>query len=142
MSYDQVRIELDINAPAESVWDAWTEPDLIVKWFGSDPNGQGIKATMNVHPGGSYEITFRDSNGTEHTCMGKYLTVEKNKQLSFTWQWKSEPGVVSTVSVSLIPTNNTTVMIFQHKDLGTASAHNYLTGWNSTFEKLKSLLYQ
>jgi len=31
-------------------------------------------------------------------------------------------------------------MIFEHKNLGTASAHNYLTGWKETFIKLERVL--
>jgi len=36
--------------------------------------------------------------------------------------------------------NNSSFMIFEHKDLGTASAHNYLIGWKATFSKLEKLL--
>jgi hypothetical protein len=31
-------------------------------------------------------------------------------------------------------------MIFEHKNLGTASAHNYLAGWKATFSKLERVL--
>lgn len=140
MGDDTVKIEMSFNAPLEKLWDIWTEPQLILKWFGSDPDGKGINATMNVQPGGSYEISFQDSNGTEHTCTGKYLVVEKPNHLSFTWEWKNEPGVISTVTVSLSSMNNSTFMIFDHKDLGTASAHNYLKGWKETFGKLEKLI--
>ena len=140
MNGDTVKIEKSFNAPLEKLWALWTEPELILQWFGSDPNGKGIKATMDVAPGGSYEITFQDSNGTEHTCVGKYLIVEKLNHLSFTWEWKTETGVVSTVTVSLSSMNNSTFMIFEHKDLGTSSAHNYLAGWDATFSKLEKLL--
>ena len=140
MSDDAVKIEMSFNAPLEKLWSLWTEPELVLQWFGSDPNGKGIKATMDIQPGGSYEITFKDSSGTGHTCMGKYIIVEKPNHLSFTWEWKSEPGVISTVTVSLSSMNNSGFMIFEHKDLGSASAHNYLVGWKATFSKLEKLL--
>jgi len=31
-------------------------------------------------------------------------------------------------------------MIFEQKNLGTTSAHNYLTGWKETFLKLERVL--
>ena len=140
MGDDSVRIETNFNTTREKVWKAWTDPQFILKWFGSDPNGKGLKAKTNVEQGGSYEITFKDGDGTEHTCMGKYLIVEKFRQLSFTWEWKNEPGVESLVYILLDSINNNTVMIFEHKDLGTASAHNCLTGWKETFLKLERVL--
>jgi uncharacterized protein YndB with AHSA1/START domain len=140
MSDDGIRIEKSFNATVEKVWAAWTEPQLLLKWFGSDPDGKGIKATMNVQAGGSYKITFQDSNGTQHTCLGKYLIVEKFKQLSFTWEWKNEPGVESLVIMTLIPENSNALMTFEHRNVGTASAHNYLTGWKATFLKLERIV--
>src|SRR5205085_10878067 len=97
---DSVSLEIMIHTPVEKTWEAWTDPALILKWFGSDPNGEGIKAELDVRPGGEFEISFRDSNGTEHTCSGVYVIVEKPEKLSFTWRWKSEPGVESLVNIS------------------------------------------
>lgn len=136
---DAISIEVIINARIEKVWKAWTDPEWILKWFGSDPNGHGIKAKMDVHVGGKFEITFKDSDGTEHTCMGEYIEVEELHSLSFTWEWKNEPGVESFVSVILKPGNNNTHMEFQHRKLGTASSHDYLDGWKATFLKLNRI---
>jgi uncharacterized protein YndB with AHSA1/START domain len=140
MNDDAVRIETSFDVTREKVWKVWTEPQFILLWFGSDPNGKGLRAKMNVEQGGSYEITFKDSDGTGHTCMGKYLIVKKFRQLSFTWEWENEPGVESLVNILLDSIKNNTVMIFEHKDLGTASAHNYLAGWKETFLKLERVL--
>ena len=73
-------------------------------------------------------------------AMGKYFIVENFRQLLFTWEWKNERGVESLVHLSLDSINDGTMMIFEHKDLGTASAHNYLTGWKETFLKLERVL--
>ena len=137
---DIVRIETSFNTTREKVWEAWTKPEFILQWFGSDPNGKGLRAKMNVEEDGAYEITFKDGDGTEHTCMGKYLIVKKFRQLSFTWEWKNEPGVQSQVNILLDPINDSTAMIFEHKNIGTLSAHNYLAGWKETFLKLEKVL--
>ena len=44
MNDDVVRIEISFNATREKVWEAWTEPKFILQWFGSDPNGKGLRA--------------------------------------------------------------------------------------------------
>jgi len=138
--HDTIAIETILHAPINTVWQAWTDPSLILKWFGSDPNGKGIKAEMDVRPGGSFEISFKDSDNTEHTCFGVYKEVYEERKLSFTWAWKNEPGVESLVTVQMTGENNFTRMNFQHANVGTASAHNYLNGWKATFKKLEQLL--
>ncbi|SRR5579871_2249445 len=139
MSPDTVSIETIIHAPVEKVWDAWTQADLVLKWFGSDPDGSGIKAILDIRQGGNFEITFADADGTQHTCFGVYKEVVKPHRLSFTWTWKSEPATESFVSVKLMSANEFTRMIFEHARVGTGSAHNYIAGWKTTFEKLKWL---
>jgi uncharacterized protein YndB with AHSA1/START domain len=139
---NSIAIEATINAPIEKVWQAWTEADKVVKWFGSDPNGSGKAARLDVRPGGSFEVTFNNSDGAEHTCSGVYADVEPFTKLTFSWTWKSEPGVESFVTVLLSPEGNHTRMNFEHANLGSASEHDYLYGWNSTFLKLDRLLRQ
>ena len=137
---DAVTIELILNASVEQVWNAWTDPALIVNWFGSDPNGKVLKADLNVRTGGSFEVTFIDSDGTRHTCRGIYSIVQECRKLSFSWMWESEPGVESFVTVALTSIEERTQMLFQHANLGIASSHDYLNGWQATFGKLERML--
>ena len=133
-----VAIDFELPAPVETVWRAWTEPEIVLRWFGSNPNGVGLKAELDVRVGGDFLVSFRDS--MEHTCYGVYSFVDRPVTLAFSWNWVSEPGVTSQVVVRLEGINNGTLMHFTHDQVGTASAHDYLAGWTSTFEKLRRLL--
>ena len=140
--HDSIQIETVFNASPEKVWQAWTDPAVILSWFGSDPHGRGISAEIDNRPGGSFQITFVDSDQTEHTCSGIYKNVTELQKLEFTWNWRSEPGVESYVTVILNPDGQKTKMIFIHSKLGTNSRHNYLDGWHTTFLKLKQHIGQ
>jgi uncharacterized protein YndB with AHSA1/START domain len=140
MDNNQVTIETFLNAPPERVWKAWTDPDSVLKWTGSDPNGTGVKAKIDLRPGGSFEITFRNSDQTEFTSMGTYKEIREYRKLVFSWVWKNEPGVESLVTIVLIPEGSCTLMQFEHRDFGTASAHDYGPGWQRTFSKLNRFL--
>ena len=129
-----------INTSVEKVWKAWTTPDLILKWFGSDPGGTGIEAKLDVQPGGYFEVTFKDSDGSEHTCYGNYNVVEKFKTLTFSWTWKTEPDNESFVSLEFLTTSDGTVINLEHADLWAESEHDCQMGWQGAFSKLKSLL--
>ena len=82
---DSVQFTLTFENSVEELWDAWTKPEMVSKWFGSDPNGKVIDAKIDVRIGGSYSVTFQDSDGTEHTCSRIYSEVTVNKSLKFTW---------------------------------------------------------
>ncbi len=137
---DTIHIQKQINTPVERVWRAWTDPATVLQWFGSDPAGWGVKADMEVRPGGRFEVTFCNSDGEEQTCFGIYEEVQPFNKLAFTWEWKSELGVVSFVTLELAPLGGATQMKFTHANVGYASAHNYLKGWQDTFEKLERVL--
>lgn len=137
---DTIFIEHKFNAGADRIWKAWTEPLLIRQWFGSNPDGKVLDAEMDVRPGGRFEITFKDSDGTVHNCSGIYKDVQPNSRLTFTWMWKSEPGVQSFVTILLLPNDSNTMMQFEHTNVGYNSAHNYAKGWKDTFQKLEERL--
>ena len=137
---DAVIFDLQFPVTAAVLWNAWTNPVTILQWFGSDPAGEGCNATMDVRKGGNFSITFRDGDGTQHTCIGTYMYVDPLRKLHFSWQWKSEPGDRSFVTLLLRPAGDSTWMHFEHAGFGKASAHNYATGWQSTFSKLEELL--
>ena len=129
-----------ISATVEKVWEAWTTPGLILKWFGSDLNGTGKQAQLDVRPGGYFEITFQDSDGSEHTSYGNYSLVEKHKTLSFSWTWKTEPGNESFVRVEFLETNDGATLRLVHSNLWSGSEHDCQMGWQGAFFKLKRLL--
>lgn len=135
-----VFLETTFKSSIEKVWESWTNPTLIVKWFGSDPDGEVLKAELDVRPGGYFEITFQDSDLTQHTCSGVYYEVHPFSKLTFSWQWKSEPGVETFITLLLTPEGKYTRMQFEHAKLGSGSKHDYAKGWQTTFAKLNRLL--
>lgn len=137
---DTVIITTEVRASIQDCWGAWTDADQLLKWFGSDPDGRGLAATLDVKVGGSYKISFVNSDQTEHTCSGVYIEVKPLEKLAFYWEWLSEPGVVSLVTVSFAPKGILTWMQLQHAHVGKLSAHDYRIGWRSTFTKLEKLL--
>jgi Uncharacterized conserved protein len=101
-----------------------------------------VNAHVDLRPGGSYEISFRGFEGITHTCFGVYKEVAAFGRLVFSWQWKSEAGIESQVTVLLTPKEEHTFMQFEHAHVGDKSAHNYKAGWRATFAKLDGLVSQ
>ncbi len=140
MTTNAVQITWQFAAPPANVWAAWTTPEGVQQWFGSDPNGRVLKAELDVRVGGRFEVTFADSDGTQHTASGIYQHVEPNKELEFSWGWKSEPGVETRIKIRFEADGDETKMEFEHGGLVHASSHDYQSGWRSTFQKIDKIL--
>lgn len=72
-----------IDAPREKLFQAWTQPELVVKWFAPRPWSTS-RAEMDVRPGGSSLVVMRSPEGQEFPNPGIFLEVVKNERLVFT----------------------------------------------------------
>jgi uncharacterized protein YndB with AHSA1/START domain len=139
---NEIRIERVFNAEIALLWKAWTEPNLIKRWFGSDPNGTVEEVEIDLRIGGSYKITFKDSDQSVHTCKGKFLSIMEHKLLKYSWEWESEPGHISELTVSFYSLGGKTKVVLEHKNLNRASRHAYAEGWNGGLDKIERTLVQ
>ena len=123
-----------------TIWNFWTVPTLLEKWFGSDPEGTVISAHTDLREGGHFSVTFQNSDGTEHTCAGTYLLVVACERLEFTWFWKGREAHVECISVAFSDVSNGVAMTFVQSNIDPDTTHSYALGWGSTFDKLRKVL--
>jgi uncharacterized protein YndB with AHSA1/START domain len=53
-----------LNAPIELVWEAWTNPEHIAKWWGPDGFTNTI-TTMDMVPGGEWNLVMHGPDGND-----------------------------------------------------------------------------
>jgi len=76
-----------LNAPRDLVFQMWTQPEHIAKWWG--PTGFSTTIhEMDVRPGGLFRLTMHGPDGTEYRNRVVYLEVKKPERLVY----KYEPG--------------------------------------------------
>lgn len=139
-SRPSLRISRRYPAPPEKVWRAWTDPQVLSRWFGPGDTGSVTLADMDVREGGRYHIRFSTPDGEVHDVSGVYLEVVENRRLSFSWAWKSTPDRVSRVTIVLEPVDGGTGLDFQHDQFfDQAARDNHERGWTGTFAKLDAL---
>jgi uncharacterized protein YndB with AHSA1/START domain len=88
------------DAPARLVFQAWTTPELMKRWW--VPKSIGIEMTaceMDVRTGGSYRFTFIFTNDPTKpmSFFGKYVEVTPPSRLVWTNEESAE-GSVTTVT--------------------------------------------
>ncbi len=130
-----------LNAPAAKVFEAWTDPQKIVQWFGPAPTlVETVKADMDVRVGGHFRISFKTDDGDYHEVGGKYLEVTPNQRLVFSWAWHSTPERVSQVTVVLREEGDVTLLTLTHdKFFNEAARDGHKRGWTGTLDKLEKL---
>ncbi|MDO9375904.1 MAG: SRPBCC domain-containing protein [Ferruginibacter sp.] len=135
-----VTVKENFPVQPETLWNAWTNQQLISQWFGSDPAGTVLSASLDVRPGGKFSISFRDDDQTQHTCSGIYREVAPGQRLSFTFTWQNEPGTEALIELTFFAHSGYTSLLLEHHNPGSAALHNYELGWKNTLAKLYTLL--
>ena len=88
-SYD-IEVEHTFTGPADKVFDAWLNPELVQKWFGPGL-GETQPVSIDGKVGGSFRIVqIRDGEAIGHS--GKYLVVDRPGHLVFTWGTDDDEG--------------------------------------------------
>ena len=128
-----------LNAPAEKVYAAWTDPQKIVKWFGPD-SGPVTKAQTDLRVGGSYTIAFSTEDGEHHEVGGTYLEVVPNERLVFTWAWHTMKERASQGTVTIKRDGDGPLLTLLHpKILDEAPPDGHQRGWTGSLDKLEKL---
>lgn len=142
----EIRITRIFDAPRELVWQAWTTPAMLVKWFGCAAFSTE-SAEADVRVGGSYRVVLRNPDGEDIPIYGRYTAVEPVAHLAFTHQWEKPPVPVNPahhptlVTVDLHEEGQRTRLEFRQTGLATeASRDSHVGGWCDSMDALGRLL--
>jgi uncharacterized protein YndB with AHSA1/START domain len=131
----QLYIERMISASPEKLFQAWTEPDLLCQWMGPG-TVQCKEASVDLKIGGIYRIHMVSEEG-DHIATGKYIEIEKNKKLLFTWGWEGGEVQDTRVTVTFEKSENKTKLGILHEKFSTReAAEKHTFGWNGCLDKL------
>ena len=86
------------NGPAHIVFQAWTTPELFMRWWA--PKSMGVpllSCDMDVRVGGGYRVAFGHDASSAMEFFGKYLEVIPNARLVWTNE-ESDDAAITTVT--------------------------------------------
>ncbi|HPE49201.1 MAG TPA: SRPBCC family protein [Hyphomonas sp.] len=86
------------DAPVHIVFEAWTRPDLFMRWWAPKSMGVPIlSCEMDVRTGGGYRLAFGNDASSAMEFFGQYLEVIPDARLVWTNE-ESEDAAVTTVT--------------------------------------------
>lgn len=96
----EIASERIFEAPRERVFAAYTDPELIARWWGPRGTSTSVEQ-MDVRPGGVWRFVIRnDSDGEQSAFKGVYREVTAPVRIVQTFEWEGMPGhvVIETAS--------------------------------------------
>jgi uncharacterized protein YndB with AHSA1/START domain len=81
-----LRIERQFAGPIDLVFAIWTEPKMIMRWFAAGMGVEPQTCTVDLRPGGAWQIVNEGSGRTE-TIGGVYHEVEPNRRLCYSYHF-------------------------------------------------------
>ena len=86
------------NGPVRIVFEAWTKPELFMRWWAPKSTGVPLlSCEMDVRVGGGYRVAFGHDASTTMAFFGKYIEVIPDSRLVWTNE-ESDDAAVTTVT--------------------------------------------
>jgi uncharacterized protein YndB with AHSA1/START domain len=138
--------ERTFDAPREQVWKAFTDPELVPRWWG--PHGTSTTvAEMDVRPGGRWRYISRAPDRDDVVFYGEYLEVDPPNGFKWTFMFDVEgvgpQGGAETFTLEEVG-GKTKVTSIGHFDsvesIDGALATGMVGGAIETWDRLEALL--
>lgn len=134
-----------IRATPERLFQAWTDPRQLMRWWHLEGPGWAFGAAdVDLRVGGRYRLAMTGPDGAEHATRGVYRDVRPPTLLSFTWDWENPAHSVGETIVTVRMTDlgdGTTELVLTHErfaDQARLAGHD--SGWNQLFRILDSYI--
>jgi uncharacterized protein YndB with AHSA1/START domain len=143
-----LRLTRRFEAPRERVFEAWTEPKVLRRWWAAVAGWETASAEVDLRPQGRYRLSMRDpEHGVEYTVAGEYVEVRPPERLVYTWTWAGEPEEMrgserTLVTVEFAQDGNATEVVLTHR--GFADKHIrdlHAEGWAGCLANLESRVF-
>jgi uncharacterized protein YndB with AHSA1/START domain len=137
------RLQQRFNAPRDRVFQAWTDPEVLKRWW--CPDGW-VPAEMQIdlRAGGAYRIGMqRLAGGAAVYVDGVFLDVRVPERLVYTWRWKNAfKGMPETcVTVEFLERGGQTEVHLAHANLPEIPiCLSHRQGWIAAFGRIHTAI--
>ena len=135
MSQETVVVKKVINASRDEVFRAFTEADIMSRWFYPEED-MSAEVSNNPVEGGGYTLKMHTKNGDIYTHVGEYREISPPDKLVFTWNSDFVQNTV--VTVTLADSESGTEVTITHDLLPEGEmAENHRGGWTGCLDRLE-----
>src|SRR3982074_1848354 len=107
----EIVITRTFRAPADIVFDAWTRPEHVRRWWAPQSRGVTlVECDADVRPGGAYRYVLARGKAERFAFFGKYLEVARPTRLVYTQSFES-PDAEAVVTLSFEERDGSTTLV-------------------------------
>jgi uncharacterized protein YndB with AHSA1/START domain len=137
----QVRIERTFEAPAEDVFDAWTSPEVIRRWFRPARGWQEPSAEVDLRVGGKIRVVMRTPDGGPVEAGGEYTLIERPHRLAFTWTFDDDPSNEQMIELEFTERDGATTVLFVNSNISEQERRDsQYDGWSTCIDEMGRVL--
>jgi uncharacterized protein YndB with AHSA1/START domain len=138
-----LHIERTYRAPAQRVFDAFTNPEVMRRWWHAEREWETSEAEVDLRIGGEIRVVMGDPKaGAEYGGGGRFTEVDPPRRLAFTWIWDDDANATRMlIEIEFEQRDGVTVVRFTHSGLWDEEAvRSHRGGWNGAFDNLAAAL--
>ncbi len=136
-----VRIERTFAARAEEVFDAWTSPEVMRRWFHVGPDWDTPLAEVDLRVGGAVRIVMRKPDGAQAGARGEYTLIDRPRRLVMTWTFDDDPANEQLIELSFAESRGSTTVVLVNSRISTDRRRRAQdTGWRGCLDELERAL--
>jgi uncharacterized protein YndB with AHSA1/START domain len=131
-------IERRFAASARIVFEAWTNPEVMCRWWHAAPHWHTSHAESNLRVGGAVRVVMHSADdGNDYGGRGEYTVIHPYAHLAFTWTWDDE-DTTSLIELRFTEIDGATDVVLTHSGLPSAdSASGHEEGWRAALDNLQ-----
>ena len=133
-----LRLERIFDAAPERVFDAWTNPEVLRRWWAAGPDWEGVSAEVDLRVGGRLRLAMQDPGADRpYAGGGEYTVVERPARLAFTWRWEDRDDPETLVTIDFHRHGDGTRLVLAHSGLGSEESRaGHADGWTKCLDNL------
>lgn len=131
---ETVVLERIYRAAPERVFLAWTDVELLTKWYGCDTDMLWDVHSWDVRPGGEIHVSL-DFDGNPYEVKGRFVDVDEPRLLRYEW----EAGQVITITIE--PEGDGSRVTLEHAGLPNDEMCGIVAGgWTASLSQIEAVL--
>lgn len=139
---DELLIERLFEAPRELLYQVWTDPRHLVKWW-SPKSFTPLSITHVLEVGGTYRYGVRSPDGNEVWMTGVFHEIVPNEKIVMTFRWENGAfDVDNLITVTFLSlASGRTLLRFHQTPFKTVEGRDaHVGGWNGVLDNLFAYL--
>ena len=134
-----LKVSKNLNASVADVWNAWTNPDEIAKWWLPEGFSDSAQSEVDLRVGGEFKLHMQPPEGDAFYAHGIFKEIVPNSKIKSTWLW-STSDEETELTIEFNEVGDNTELVILHEFFSDEEEKNKHTeGWIACLDRMESM---